>query len=85
MAYHSPFDFEYWFVNVLAGDITIFLGLAFLTIAGLSAYFRMPAIVTGMMFAVFVIMFGFIAGEWVILVIIALAFAVFYSLAKLFR
>lgn len=53
-----PFDLEYWYVQVLAGDATIFLALAFFAITMIAAKFQMPYVVTIMSFLLFVMMFN---------------------------
>ena len=69
MVWHSPFQLDYWLVNVLAGDMTIFLALAFLTIGAISAMFRMPTIITGLMFGVFIVMLAAHTGNLIIIVL----------------
>ena len=85
MAFHNPFDIQYWFVNVLAGDMTIFLAIAFLVIAALSAMFRMSSLVTGLMFMLFVIMLSVYTGSLVILVFIILGLIIGWSLTRLLK
>jgi hypothetical protein len=86
MAWHSPFDLYYWFVNVFAGSMEVFLAIAFLVIAALSGMFRMPNIITGMMFAAFVIMLSAsVDVPMFVLVLLFIAIMIGYSLARLFK
>jgi hypothetical protein len=76
MAYHQPFDLYYWFVNVFAGNITMFLAIAFFVIASLTAMFRMPTIIVGVFFALFIIMLSVITGTLNILVLLIIGLIV---------
>ena len=69
MAYHSPFDLYYWFVNVFAGNELIFIAIAFLVMAMIAGMFRMPTIIFGMLFAAFVLMIGIMTGNLYILIL----------------
>lgn len=85
MAWHQPFDLYYWFVNVFAGSMTMFLAIAFLVIAVLAATFRMPTIIIGMAFALFIIMLAAFTGNLFILVIIVIALVVGWAISRFFR
>jgi len=56
MAYHSPFELYHWWVTTFAGNISIFLAIALIGMTSLAALFRMPVLVIGMMFSLFIIM-----------------------------
>ena len=82
MGFHQPFDLYYWFVNVFAGSLEIFLAIAFVTIAFLSGTFRMPPIITGVSFALFVVMLGVISGNLLLLVLIIIAIIIGWIFAR---
>ena len=83
--YHSPFDLMYWFVNVLAGNMTIFLTIAFGVIAIMSGRFRMPNIITGFAFLLFVIMLSVTVGNLYIFALFILAIVVGWIVARFFK
>jgi hypothetical protein len=83
--WHSPFDLYYWMVTVLAGSMTMFLALAFLTIAGMTAMFRLPTMITALMFGLFIIMLSVYTGTFYLLVILIAALVIGWSVARLFR
>lgn len=85
MVWHQPFDLYYWFVNVLAGSWELFLAMSFLTIATLTGMFRMPTVITGIAFALFVIMLSAYTGTLYILVLFVLALIFGWALAKLIK
>jgi len=85
MTWHSPFDLSYWLVNVFAGNMTIFLAIAFAVIAGMSAMFRMPNVITGFMFLLFLIMLSLTVGNLYIVAILILAVVVGWSISRLFK
>lgn len=85
MVWHSPFDLYYWLVNVLAGDITLFLAIAFIAIAAFSAMFRFPTIITGVMFAMFIIMLSAYTGTLPILVMLVAAIVIGWFATRLFK
>lgn len=60
MTFINPLDFETLFVNVLSGNMMIFVALAMICIAILAAKFRMNNITLWLMFAVF----GGFIGLW---------------------
>lgn len=83
--YHSPFDLAYWFVNVFAGNMIIFLAIAFAVIAGMSAMFRMPNVITGLFFLLFLIMLSVTVGNLYIAALFILAIVVGWAISKLFK
>lgn len=85
MAWHQPFDLYYWFVNVFAGSITLFLAISFLVIGALAGMFRMPTIVTGIMFGMFVIMLSAYTGTLYILVLLVIAMIIGWTIARLLK
>lgn len=85
MAWHSPFDLYYWFVNVFAGDLTVFFAIAFLVIAALAGMFRMPSSVTGISFALFITLMAVHVGSIFLLIVVIIAILLALTLARLFR
>lgn len=87
MAWHQPFDLFYWWVNVFAGSLNMFLAIAFLIIAMLSGMFRFPTMITGIMFALFIVMLSAALSvtSFYILVLFILALIVGWSLARLLK
>lgn len=81
----SPFDLYTIFVIWFAGNTTIFLAIAFAVIAGMSAMFRMPNVITGVMFLLFILMIGILAGNLYIVVILILAIVVGWTISRLFK
>ena len=75
MAFTLPFDFYYWFVTILSGNIEVFIALALLIIAAMAAMFRMTAGVTLLMFMVFaVFMAAWIYGYFLLGLLLASLF-----------
>jgi hypothetical protein len=70
MGFHQPFDLYYFFVNVFAGNLTIFLTISFAVIAAMAGMFRMPNIITGVFLALFIIMLGVTSGNLLVLVLL---------------
>jgi hypothetical protein len=85
MTWHLPFDLYYWFVNVLAGSLTLFLAIAFLVIASMAAMLRMPTIMVGMFFALFVTMLSIMTGTIYILVLLVAAVIVGWLVVRLIK
>lgn len=81
MAFHQPFDLYYWFVNVFAGNELIFLAISFMFIAAMAGMFRMPTIIVGFFFSLFIITLAVITGNLyaVILVLIAVVLAFIFA------
>lgn len=85
MALYLPFDLEHWFINVFAGNIAVFMVLAFIVIAFMAAYFRMPNVIYGYMLAVFVIIMASYSGEWLFLGIVMIALFVGWVISRAMR
>lgn len=85
MVFHQPFDLYYWFVNVFAGSLPMFLAIAFITIAVLSAMFRFSVLLVGLFFALFVVMLSVATGEIYILVLLIFALIIGWIVSRLFR
>ena len=85
MAWVSPFDLYTIFVLWFAGNETIFLAIAFAVIAGMSAMFRMPNVITGFAFLLFIIMIGALSGNLYIVALFILALVVGWTISRLFK
>jgi len=85
MAFNQPFDLYYWFVTTLSGNLTIFLGLAMLAIAGLGAMFRMPNMVLLASFALFAVILNAYVGVILTLVIVVGGLILYWGIARIFR
>ena len=85
MAFHSPLDLQYWFLQVFAGTTEIFMAISFLAIGILSGKFGFPNVVTFSMFAMFILMlFAYSTGLPIIMVII-LGLVIGFTLARIFK
>lgn len=85
MAWHQPFDLYYWFVNVFAGSMTMFLAISFLIIAMMAAMFRMSVLVIGIVFTLFMILLAAVTGEMYILVIMVAGLIIGWSVSRIIR
>ena len=85
MTFHQPFDLYYYFVNVFAGNMTIFLAISFMAIAVLGGMFRMSGMVIGSIFALFVIMLVVYLGNLYLIVVVIVALILGWTLSRLFR
>lgn len=85
MTFHQPFDLFYWFVNVFAGGINMFLAFAFLGIAIMAGMFRMPTIILAISMGLFIIMISVMTGTLFLLVLLVIAIAVGWSIARLIK
>ena len=88
MAFTNPLDVQEVFVNLLSGNATIFLFLAFIVIAIMAARFKMPGGVLLMVFLMFAIIFAgtfIIGGELqglVLLILTGLALVIAIGIGK---
>ena len=85
MTIAQPLDLYNSLVTTLSGSLTIFLALALLAIAGLSAMFRMSGVITLVSFALFVVLLAAVTGNLFILVMIVTGLLVFWGISKIFR
>jgi len=85
MSIKMPFNLEHWFMNVFAGSTEAFLAISFLVIAAMAAAFRMPNIITGLSFLLFLTIAGYIAGEWLVVGIIIVSIGIIYGASKLIK
>lgn len=83
MVLHLPLDLYYWFVTVFAGNLTIFMALAFLALTGLSALFRLPNEALFISFALFVLMLSIYLEALAILVLLIAGLGIGWIIAKI--
>ena len=77
MAFIEPLDLWNILVNNLAGSVEIFVGIAFIFIVGLAAYFRMTNFTTLILMGLFFLMLApFIGTVYALLVILILGGAI---------
>lgn len=79
----APFDLHTLFVNVFAGTTVLFIGIALLVIAALSAKYRLPVMAAGMLFALFAVVMMPWAPWLYFLAVIFVGLTVFYTIARL--
>lgn len=86
MSFNAPLDLQYWLVSVFSGNIGIFIAVSFITIGLLASYFRMSNLITLISFGLFVsIMWVYIGGDLLVLVIVFAALFVFWALGRLIK
>ena len=85
MAYHSPFDLYYWFVQVFAGSKEIFFIIALIIIAMIAGTFRMASNVVAIMFGLFTVIFAIYTQQYYLLVIIATGLFLWWALTRFFK
>lgn len=72
MAIHSPLDFQYYFMNIFAGNANIFLFLCFIAIIALAARFRLNGYALGIISILFLaLMSSWFSAWWIIALILA--------------
>lgn len=81
----QPLDLEQIFVNAFAGSLEVFIFVTFILIAALAARFRMPNLITLVMFSLFgIFLSAYISGVYAFIVIIA-GIVVFYSIGRIIK
>jgi len=70
------------FVNTFAGNMQLFMIIAFLGIAGLAAFFRMPNAIALTMFALFGVMMASYSTDFYFLVVLFAGLAIFYGIGS---
>lgn len=84
MAFNEPFNLYHWFVNVFAGSLEIFFAISFLFIAVMAGMFRMPTMIVGVFFSLFVITIAYISNLDV-LAVVMIGLVVGYIFATWFK
>jgi hypothetical protein len=86
MTFIEPLNMEQWFINVLSGSPDIFLGIAIMVIASMSAYFRMNAMAMLLMITIFLlIMSPFINSVLVILIFVFVGLGIGFTISKIIQ
>lgn len=85
MAIHSPFDLEYWFLQVFAGTTEIFMAIAFLAIALVSGRLGLPNVVTFTGFAIFIMMLPAYALGLPILAVLVIGLIIGFLLSRIWK
>lgn len=85
MAIHSPFDLQYWFLQVFAGTSEIFMAVAFLAIALLSGKLGLPNVVTFTAFTLFILMLPAYALGLPILAVLVLGLIIGFLLSRIWK
>lgn len=83
MALIEPLNLQYIFVNTLAGNMTIFIILMTILIAGLAARFKMNNFAFGLTIALFATLMGAWASWFMFLVVLMGGFLIYYTIGKL--
>jgi len=85
MTWIEPLALETWLISVFAGTPEIFMVVALVVIAGLSAIFRMTLIGLFFIIAMFLLMFsGFIDSTLLILISVIGGLAIGYLISRIF-
>lgn len=80
----NPLNLQCLLVNILAGDLTIWLFLMVIAIFALAAYFRMPNVIAMSCIALFiVIMSNYVDRGFYILAVVIASLISFYSISKI--
>lgn len=85
LAYIQPFDLKTIFVDLFAGDTTLFVFVAALLMSGLAARFRMPSPVFLVLLALFGIILSSVTTTLYAVVVIIGSLIVFYSIGSLVK
>ena len=81
----EPLDLQTILINILAGNLNIFVFLAVIFIAALAAMFRMPGIIAMVMFVLFAIFLKEYVGGLFLIVILLVGISVFYGIGRIFK
>ena len=81
----APLNIEYLFINTFAGRTLLFVGVTLLFIASLSAKFRMPIYVFGMMMVLFSVVIMSIAPWFYILANLMAALLIGYTITRMVK
>jgi len=81
----QPFDLQTIFINIFAGNYTVFLFLAIAGIAYLAAKFRMNNYAFFTMIALFAIMMGIWIQWFYALIIVIFGMGLFFIIARIIK
>ncbi len=82
MSWINPLDLQLLFVNTFAGDMQIFMIIAFFAVAVIAAMFRMPNAIALTMFALFGVFMAVYSTDFYFLVILFAGLAIFYGIGS---
>ncbi len=82
MAFILPLDLEQLLVTTLSGNVQIFTFLAIIFFSAIAARLRMPNMIFGVMFLIFVVLFADYVGGIYLLTLIATAIITFASFRR---
>ena len=87
MSWEEPLNLQYWLINTLSESVEIFVFLAFIAIAVLSAKFKMPNYIFMIMFVLFIVIVNHFLelGAIYILTILLVGMITFYALSKMWE
>jgi len=85
MVFVEPLDLQSIFINTLAGTTEIFTFLAFIVVAALAAFFKMPNTITLAMFALFSVLMAQYLGGVFMLVVLIVGLITFFIVARLVK
>ena len=83
MSWIQPLELDKLLINVLAGNMLIFITVSLVAIVGLSAYFRMKGTHTLLMLGLFMVMFMRTIEPLSIVVITLISIGVYYWIARM--
>ena len=86
MAWIDPLDLKSILINLLSGNIDIFIGLSVVFLAGAAAYFRLQnEIVLVMLALYFIIMAPFIGISYAMIITIITSLLVYFIISKIVK
>jgi hypothetical protein len=78
----NPLDLQTLFVNTFAGNMEMFMIIAFFALALMAAYFRMPNGVALILFGLFGVMMSLYSQDFYFIVILFAGFAILYGIGS---
>lgn len=81
----EPLNLECILVNMFAGNVAIFAGIAFIAVAAISARFKMPKGIALMMMILFIVLFADLFLPLYLLVILGVGFFTFMGIGRLIK
>lgn len=83
--FHQPLDLNWLLINSLSGSVALFFFVAFVFMAGLAAYFRMPNGVFVAMLVLFGLVMGYIVPSIMVFSLILVTLFFGWMLIRIFR
>lgn len=81
MVFVPPLDLQTWFITTFAGNLKIAIGILFVLVMGMAAYFRMPTSLTLVSFSLLAIVMGTYFGDIFVLVFAIIALVIGVAVA----